>query len=245
MLEGICILSVIPMRKNQSDSSEMINQVLFGETFKIIKENQKWSYVKLNHDQYTGWIDNKQYQKINIKSNFIPSHKNYVNIKINNIKQILILGSLIPLNQTFSTNLKLSHSLSFLKMKPMKIQFTKIAKKYLNTPYMWGGRTPLGIDCSGYTQMVFRFFNIQLPRDSFQQAKVGQEININDTKLGDLAFFGTRNKITHVGIMLKKNKIIHASGKVRIDQIDEQGIFNQELNSYTHDIKLIRRVISL
>ena len=245
MLEGICILSVIPMRKSQSDSSEMINQVLFGETFRIIKETQKWSYVELNHDKYIGWINNKQYLKIDIKSNFTPSNNKCINIKINNIQQILILGSLIPLNETLITTLKLSHTLSFFKMEPTPIWFTKIAKKYLNTPYLWGGRTPLGIDCSGYTQMVFRFFNIQLPRDSYQQAKVGQEIKIEDTKLGDLAFFGKKNKITHVGIILNKNKIIHASGKVRIDQIDKNGIFNKESNSYTHDIKLIKRVISL
>ena len=244
MLNGICLLPLIPMRKKKSDKSEMINQILFGETFKILKKTTNWSLIELKHDKYQGWIDNKQYHltKHGNKEFFISNKKN-ANIKINSINQPLILGSLIPKKKTLREEFKVSENLIFSKMKPVNSWFVKIAKKYLNTPYLWGGRTHLGIDCSGYTQIVYRCFDINLPRDSYQQIKKGTPVlNFKNSQIGDLAFFGTSKKITHVGIILDENKIIHASGKVRIDLLDKEGIFNIHSNSYTHKLQAIKRV---
>jgi len=245
MLNGICLLPVIPMRKTKSDKSEMINQILFGETFKILEKKSKWSQIELHHDKYKGWIDNKQYHTLKRnKTTFNISNKKSANININSITQPLILGSLIPRDKVLRKQLRIDENLNFCTMKPMENWFIKMAKKYLNTPYLWGGRTTLGIDCSGYTQMVYRFFNIQLPRDAYQQEKNGKNISkINDIKLGDLAFFNKKQSITHVGIILEKNKIIHASGKVRIDLIDKNGIFNTESQAYTHKLYSIKRVL--
>lgn len=245
MLNAICLLPVIPMRNKKSDKSEMINQILFGETFKILQKNKNWSYIELQHDQYRGWIDNKQYHILNNNNRtFNISNKKHANIKVNNIQQPLILGSLIPQEKIIKQQLKISENLHFCTMKPINTWFVKIAKKYLNTPYLWGGRTTLGIDCSGYTQMVYRFFNIQLPRDAYQQEKIGKTIEkINTIKLGDLAFFGTQKSITHVGIVLGVNKIIHASGKVRIDILDSNGILNSESKKYTHQLKKVKRIL--
>ena len=233
------------MRKTKSDRSEMINQILFGETFKIKQVDKKWSYIQLNHDKYEGWIDNKQYHVIkDLNLQYKISNKKQANLKIKTVSQPLILGSLIPVNEKLKKTLHISENLSFCTMHPFKTWFVKIAKKYLNSPYLWGGRTPMGIDCSGYTQMVFRFFNIQLPRDAYQQANIGDKIHdLKDVKLGDLAFFETNNTITHVGIILRKNKIIHASGKVRIDRLDKNGIYNTTLNTHTHKLKFIKRII--
>ena len=123
-----------------------------------------------------------------------------------------------------------------------KIQ--KIALKYLHAPYLWGGRSPFGIDCSGFTQIVFKFLDILLPRDAYQQAELGTSIAfVEETKIGDLAFFGTEEKITHVGIVLSNTEIIHASGKVKIDRIDHLGIYSKEQKKYTHKLRTIKRLI--
>tara|TARA_Y100001954_G_C15735939_1_gene565811 strand:+ start:568 stop:1311 length:744 start_codon:yes stop_codon:yes gene_type:complete len=241
MLNGICVLPVIPMRKTPSDKSEMINQVLFGETFLVLKKNHKWSYIKLSHDKYKGWVDNKQFKVVkNTNHKFIISTKKQASIKINSIRQNLPLGSLIPLNKNLRQEINIAENLSFHDVSCEK-WFLKLAKKYLNSPYMWGGRTPNGIDCSGYTQMVYRFFNIKLPRDSKEQAQLGKKLNNNlNAQLGDLAFFGNKKSINHVGIVLKRNKIIHASGKVRIDLLDSNGILNTETNTYSHKLRFIK-----
>tara|TARA_B100001250_G_scaffold332742_1_gene298252 strand:- start:351 stop:1085 length:735 start_codon:yes stop_codon:yes gene_type:complete len=242
---GICLLTVIPMRKEKSDISEMINQVLFGEHFKILKKDEKWSFIELLHDSYKGWVCNKQYSLISKRniSSLICSKK-YCNIKINNTNQSIVLGSLIPKEEKIKHELKIKSNLKFSEMNEFDTWFNKICKKYLNTPYLWGGRTPFGIDCSGYTQMVFRFLNIHLPRDAYQQEKEGNNIDFLKRKMGDLAFFELNNKITHVGIILKNNKIIHSSGKVKINYIDNSGIYEDpKLKEYTHKLKSIKRLI--
>ena len=244
MNSGICILPIIPMRKYKKDSSEMINQILFGETFKIIKKELNWSYVSLMHDNYKGWICNKQYISINnILFKKKISNKKYCNITISSIKQPLLLGSIIPISKLIRKKINISEKLLFSEIKYSKKYFINISKKYLNTPYLWGGRSTLGIDCSGYTQMVYKFFNVQLPRDSKDQNKKGKKIkSLSESKLGDLVFFTKKNKkaISHVGILLEKNKIIHASGKVKINEIDNKGII--ENNEYTHILHSIKRL---
>jgi cell wall-associated NlpC family hydrolase len=136
----------------------------------------------------------------------------------------------------------MSQNITFCDVNPFEKGFINITKQYLNTPYLWGGRTSIGIDCSGFTQIIYRLFNIHLPRDAHQQAKVGSITK--NIKLGDIAFFEKESKINHVGIILNNNQIIHASGKVRIDSIDSKGIFNKELNLYTHHLKYIKKILN-
>jgi hypothetical protein len=242
---GICLLTVIPMRKSKSDSSEMINQILFGESFKIIKKEKKWSYIELLHDQYKGWICNKQYSLISEKKiQTIICNKKYCNIQLDNIYQPIVLGSLIPKEGEIKKKLNIKSNLNFCDMSDFRNWFLKICKKYLNTPYLWGGRTSYGIDCSGYTQMVYRFFGVKLPRDAYQQEKKGENINFPEVKMGDLAFFKEKDKITHVGIILNNKQIIHSSGKVKINYIDEKGIYeNTMLKKYTHKLESIKRIL--
>ena len=242
MMNGICLLPLIPMRSSSSHTSEMINQVLFGESFEILEKREGWVYIRLFHDHYKGWISEGQYKTISNRiSEFRYSNKVYATIKVNNVRQPLVLGSVIP-DASLLNILNIDCSLKFCEMNNFRSWFLNISKKYLNSPYMWGGRSPLGIDCSGYTQMVYRFFDICLPRDSHDQSKEGTEIRFQDSKLGDLAFFEKDDRVIHVGIILDKNRIIHSSGKVRIDRLDEQGIFNMSEGMYTHKLQSLKRV---
>ncbi len=124
-------------------------------------------------------------------------------------------------------------------------QLPAFAMSFLNMPYLWGGRSPAGIDCSGFTNIVYKLAGIRLRRDAWQQSEQGILINfIDEARPGDLAFFqNEEGKIIHVGIILQQQKIIHASGRVRIDTIDHYGIYDEELKKYTHQLRLIRRMI--
>ena len=131
-----------------------------------------------------------------------------------------------------------------LSTTPDKKMIIENAYMYINSPYLWGGRSPFGIDCSGFTQVVYKLCGIRLKRDASQQAEQGTTIkSLEESTPGDLAFFANgTEKITHVGILLPQHKIIHASGKVRVDKIDPQGIFNEDKNTYTHNLRLIKRI---
>ena len=254
MKYGISTLSVIPMRIKDCDKSEMINQILFGEHFKILKIKKNWSLVCLSHDNYKGWICNKQWSEIS-EENYITIQKetptittDLIDIIRKDTTQTIIIGSILP-------SYKSGYAIIGEKMYQFeglstqgfseRNKIIENAKIYINTPYLWGGRTPFGIDCSGLTQMVYRLNGISIPRDAYQQAEIGKEINsIKNSKKGDLAFFKNHldNKITHVGIILENNQVIHASGKVRIDTLDDKGIFNNNSNKYTHSLECIKHI---
>lgn len=251
---GICKLSQVPVRSEPSDKSEMVTQLLFGETFEILEIKESWANIKIWYDNYQGWIDFRQCEQIDDKLfNAINENSNIFSFDqianaVNSIGQLVILtGSPLPfyLNGTLQINRhKYNYSgitSSVILEKNFNIQ--DVAMQYLNAPYLWGGRSPLGIDCSGFTQQVFRFFGIRLPRDAHQQAEGGIHIkDINSTQPGDLAFFADHNeKIIHTGIIIRGNKIIHSSGQVRIDNLETKGIYNKELGLFTHHLRTIKR----
>lgn len=249
MKHAICNVTIAPIRAENNDRSEMISQLLFGETIEIIEINDNWTRVKCLYDNYEGWVDSKQYF---FTENIIESE--FLSLNISHPCQHkdtpipLVLGCRLPnfdgLNFKIEKQKFIYTGKAVNKSINSLANLKKIALKYINAPYLWGGRSPFGIDCSGYTQMVFSFFNIQLPRDAYMQANIGETINfVGETRLGDLAFFGKEENITHVGICLGNNEFIHASGKVRIDTLDHIGIYNKEVKKYTHFIKTIKRII--
>jgi len=253
MQYGISNLSIIPMRNETADQSEMVNQIIFGEHFKILDWRKEWSRIRLAHDNYEGWICNKQlieitkeeYEQLDTDVPTITT--DILDIITKNKHQPIVIGSILP-------NYKSGHALINNEMYQFdglttqgftqKKKLIENALMYLNTPYLWGGRSPLGIDCSGFTQMVYRLQGIKLPRDAYQQSDVGTSLSfVDESEPGDLAFFDNKEgKIVHVGIILEDNHIIHASGKVRIDRIDQQGIFNSEIGSHTHKLRLIKSI---
>ncbi|MBP4142317.1 C40 family peptidase [Flavobacterium sp. P4023] len=251
---GICNLAMIPLRLEPSDRSEIVSQVLFGEHFEIVEQQNQWTRVRLQYDAYEGWIDFKQMQLISE-----DSYKKLSNEKI------ILNGDLIEYITTPSNLLipiPLGSSLSFLNYDEINtsnfdfegVRTSGIKDKsllidtaflYLNAPYLWGGKTPFGIDCSGFTQMVYKLNGYKLLRDASQQSTQGEPLSfIEESEAGDLAFFDNEEgNIIHVGIIMEDNYIIHASGKIRIDRLDHLGIFNAETNKHTHKLRVIKKII--
>lgn len=260
MSYGLCNLPVIPLRGEPSHRSEMVSQVLFGECFEVLETKNSWLFVRLEHDDYEGWMDAKHYIEISNPvfdslsgdtQSIIGLSSHSVCIKVGLEEMINLLpGSTLPfLNDTeFKLNdqeyLFLGES-SVPQVKDFHGSLDETARFYLNAPYLWGGRSLFGIDCSGFSQLVYKHLGVRILRDAKQQANEGRLIgSIQDAKAGDLAFFDNEEgKITHVGIILDDLEIIHASGRVKVDRLDEQGIFCHDTQKYTHKLKAIRRII--
>lgn len=251
---GICNLAIIPLRFEPSDRSEIVSQLLFGEHFKVLEKLNQWFHIELEYDGYQGWIDSKQCQLITenqyklISDQPIVLNADLIEY-ITNPQNILIpipLGASISFleHSAINTNALVFDGTKTTGIKD-KANLINTAYMYLNAPYLWGGKTPFGIDCSGFTQMVYKLNGYKLLRDASQQALQGEPLSfIEESEPGDLAFFDNEEgKITHVGIMMENNYIIHASGKIRIDRLDHLGIYNPETNRHTHKLRVIKKII--
>lgn len=253
---GICNLSIVPIRIDPSDTSEMVSQLLFGEHFKVLEIRKNWSKIRLAFDNYEGWIDNKQYEEIteeiykNINDSEPKLAGELIDFATNSTKNYLtiVIGSSLPFYNNQQLKINNSNYLyegNVVSGKNPKDLLIETAYKYLNTPYLWGGKTPFGIDCSGFTQMVYKLCGYSLMRDAAEQAGQGEVLSfIEESEPGDLAFFDNQEGIiTHVGIIMKDNYIIHAHGKVRVDRIDHSGIFNLNTHTHTHKLRVIKKII--
>ncbi len=246
------ILTVCPIRAKADDASEMVSQLLFGETASIIdKQKDSWCKIRLDNDGYEGWIDQKQLTPVS------ASKREDVSVSVELFEKIfadkastwITLGAELAdfdgmVSRIDDQRFRFSgQAIKAKELEPDPELIEKLAKRLLNTPYLWGGRTPLGIDCSGFSQLVFKCAGISILRDAKDQATQGETIDfVSAAKLGDLAFFTKKtDRITHVGIVLDDMEIIHASGKVRIDKMDHYGIYNPEIEEYTHRLKIIKR----
>ena len=249
MQYGICTLSIVPVRSQPDDASEMVTQLLYGDNFKILDERGKWSRIRIAFDSYEGWISNSQVSKIEeeLYEKLVNHEKIYsadliefIGEESGNLTHIpmgAVLNHAALLNHTFD-----GHTITGLKPKSGLID-TAILD--LNTPFLWGGKSPFGIDSSGLTQIVYMLNGYSLLRDSAQQAKQGEALSfIEESEPGDLAFFDdAEGNIIHVGLIMPDNYIIHADGKVRIDRIDHSGIFNMDLRKHTHKLRVIKKII--
>ncbi|MDN3492996.1 C40 family peptidase [Winogradskyella bathintestinalis] len=249
MQYGICNLGIVPIRLEPSDTSEMVTQALYGDFFKVLEQRKKWSRIRFAFDKYEGWIDNKQYLEIEeleynkLKTSDINLSKDlieFVSDSVNNLYPIPVgsdLNGMALLNHKFDG--------AALTSKSTKEHIINSSFLFLNAPYLWGGKTPFGIDCSGFTQMVYKLNGYKLYRDASEQALQGEALSfIEESEPGDLAFFdNAEGNITHVGIIMKDNYVIHAHGKVRIDRLDHSGIYNIEKNIHTHKLRVIKKII--
>lgn len=253
MNTAINLLSVVPMRKEAAHRSEMVSQLLFGEYVEILEEEEYFSKVKCLYDGYDGWVQSNQLTPVN---KVFETNK-YVNSWIEEISINRRKMNIPMCSPVYSTDHGRVHfgevevdyfmdDDSFWNSSEhtvTKSSLKEVYSKFIDAPYLWGGKSVFGIDCSGFVQQVFKMFGIRLLRDAYLQAGQGSVVSgLAETRLGDLAFFQNENgRVTHVGIILENHQIIHASGKVRIDTIDEDGIINSETGKRTHQLHSIRR----
>jgi len=248
----ICSNVFIPLRSGPSHKSEMLSQILFGEKYSIRGKAGNWIKVTTLFDNYSGWIDLDHVQSIpgtaeekgHVLSRALRCYRS------DGTKLVLEAGCEIY-NPNFSDftfqlgndlfNTSESFSEAYIEVSESKAE---TAARFLNCPYIWGGRIPSGIDCSGLTQLVYKLHGITIPRDSWQQSEAGTVVSfLEEAENGDLLFFDNdKGKITHVGLLLAQGLVIHASGRVRIDRIDHQGIYRDDLRRYVHKLRTIRRI---
>lgn len=230
---GICEYSTICVRKEPSHSSELVTELLFNDLYEVIENQDDWLKIRMEYDGYEGWISGKQHQEIPEEAfnTLISSDKRIVNrpVEISDGK-ILTFGTTVFDGKSQSQN--------------GASEMISNGLKLLDVPYRWGGRTVFGIDCSGFVQLCAKTVGIRLPRDASQQVKCGDDVYfLMEAQPGDLAFFeNEEHHIVHVGIIIEGEKILHASGKVRIDSLDQTGIFNEELGRHTHFLAAIKRI---
>jgi len=252
MAYAVCKVPVAPLRAEPAHKSEMVSQVLLAEAALILEEAKDFIKLQSIHDGYEGWCQRSQLAVVDTFTKEAAAQTftaGWVDtITINNVPAHVPMG--IPVLSEVNAkelsailNIDYRNAVTSNTAKPTAVAIKERAMPFLSTPYLWGGRSVFGIDCSGFTQMVFRFFNIPLLRDAYLQATQGDVVGfLQEARCGDLAFFdNAEGRITHVGILLNDHEIIHSSGNVRIDKIDNAGIVNTETGVRTHQLRIIKR----
>ena len=271
MKYAICLQPYIPMRATAAETSEMISQLLFGDTFQIFEEEPRWYHIIRDCDGYEGWIDWKTATVIEEKEyrHYLAATSNapLLRLPFNPVQRTdngqsgsahLSWGSRIfdmdDTGITFRMNgvrfdvPTMSYvnpvNAGSMSHKALSKYLLQQAQMLLNTPYLWGGTAAFGLDCSGFTQTLFRFIGISLPRDASQQVEVGTDVSFEEATAGDLAFFSSKpdsQKISHVGLVADNGRILHVSGFLHFDELRPEGIWSIQRQDMTHYLIRIKR----
>ena len=268
------------MRTEARETAEMSTQILFAEQCEILAEQARWYQVRLCQDGQEGWVDKKmltplsaeEEQKLPAEAKAMVLMPMAYAVSENNGQTIPLTAGTRLCNykdgrfELLGVGFRIDPSMVLTAPLPMdEPHLLQAVRFFLNIPYLWGGKNAMGMDCSGFTQVVLSLFGKHLLRNASEQATQGTEVNrLEDAQAGDLAFFckphadnennennannGAHAPITHVGILIDKQRIIHCSGRVKVEKIDATGIFSIEQadakhpqGQYTHQLLSIRR----
>lgn len=212
----------------------MVSQVLYGESFDLLEEQNTWKRIRLKHDGYEGWLEH---------SETFPLSTEVRRIALSVPGTLEATKGLLHLQPGSLLSEKECEKSAIQTEAENKVDIIRFAQQYLGSPYLWGGRTMQGIDCSGFIQLIGRFANITLPRDAYQQAECGNSVKVDEAASGDVAFFkNEKGRITHVGMLLSPTEIIHASEWVRVDSFSPAGIIRRETSVKTHTFSHLQRI---
>ena len=269
MKYAICLQPYIPMRKTPEETAEMVNQMLFGDTFQILEEQPRWYLVQRDFDGYQGWID--------FKTATVIDEKEYRRYVSESDEALLLRLPYNPVTKTVDGVAGASHlswgsrifnmddtgvmfkmngirfdvpNMTYVNPVKASSMSRRACSKYilqqaqllLNVPYLWGGIGAFGLDCSGFIQTLFRFIGIALPRNASQQYELGTEVTLEETEAGDLAFFGNEGKVSHVGLVADNGRVLHVSGYLHFDKLTQEGILQEKTQEYTHKLIGIKRI---
>jgi len=264
MKYGITHLSQIAMREEPTHQSQLVSQLLFGDAYQVEKIAGDWLKIKTLDCDYEGYIDKKLWNEMHeedaveypvLQKYVVTDYLIFIKEFETNITFPVFMGSSFPYpkdkmlilgNSIFIVELPKEPNLpDYPNLSKQQSALLQFASGYLQAPYLWGGRTPAGIDCSSLVQLTFKSIGLFLPRDASQQVNQGTQIDLaTEWQVGDVAFFNNEEgKITHTGIIIGKDKILHASGFVRIDTLDTTGIYNKQLEQYTHKLRIVKRFL--
>ena len=261
-MNGISLHSIVPVRTEPKEGAEQETQMLFGELCTILEEQPHWYHVQLLNDGAEGWVDAKMIAPIGGKD-YTAYKKAYAAAAMVVFPMAYAVsennGQTIPLTagtrltnyadgqfELLGVRFRIDPTMVITHPLPMDEQhLLQTVRFFLNIPYLWGGKNAMGMDCSGFTQVIMSLFGKTLPRNASEQAKQGRGINgIAHIQAGDLVFFAHEDaeRITHVGIAIDRERVIHCSGRVKVEKLDAHGIYSAEQNGYTHQLVAIRRI---